>query len=77
MFREYRKTTAEQREYVQPYHPESALPPQLLRMVYVSDLESGLTPCPTHKMGKLVGNLDLSPWKINANLVDMLIRENR
>lgn len=60
-----------------PYRPETAVPPNVLRMAYVARPNGRLSPCPDHVMGRLVEKLDLSPWDISSEHTDGLWLQNR
>ena len=60
-----------------PYRPETAVPPNVLRMAYVTHSNGHISPCPNHVMGALVEKLDLSPWNISLEHTDGLWLQNR
>lgn len=59
------------------YRPETAAPPNVLRMAYVAQSNGHLSPCPEHVMGSFVEKLDLSPWDVSSGHTDELWRQSR
>lgn len=60
-----------------PYRPETAAPPNVLRMAYVTQSNGHLSLCPHHVMGDFVEMLDLSPWDISSDNTDGLWLQSR
>lgn len=60
------------RHVVERYCSASPFPPELMRAAYVPHPNGNLVPCPKHQMGSLVESVDLGPWAITEERVDML-----
>lgn len=61
-------------EVLEPYRPLRPFPTELLRRAYICGLHGECTLDPNNHIGDLVASVDLSPWSISEDHVELLVQ---